>query len=377
MVHNSYLEIDLKTLSSNVEKIRKGIGEKVDIIAVVKGNAYGMGIKEIAKHLDTDCGIETFGVATANEGIDLRSAGIKKEILVMGGTPYHNIAAMVEFDLQSAAYDIKYLELLNEEAKKAGKTAQVHIKIETGLNRVGVLCGTQLDELCECLKGLPNVKVVGIFTHFYQSEIKDKTATHEQFKKFKAALHQAKGHGFDFKYVHTSNSNATTWLFDDEITHVRPGALLYGVDENYDDNDKLKNSFGLSYVWNWKCYVTNVKTVPVGETVGYAGAYKVTKPTDVATISIGYADGYVRSLGSSGKGVMIVNGKKVPVIGICMDQMFLDVTGMDAEIGDVVTVLGTDGEESVTVMDLQAQMGQSYLAILSIISGRVARVYKR
>ena len=377
MVHNSYLEIDLNVLKSNVEKIRKGIGEKVDIIAVVKGNAYGMGIKEIAQHLDTDCGIETFGVATATEGIDLRDAGVKKEILVMGGVPYHNIAAMIEYDMQSAAYDMKYLELLNEEAKKAGKITQVHIKIETGLNRVGVLGGAQLDELCEYLKGLSNVKVVGIFTHFYQSEVKDKSATHEQFRRFKAALAQAKEHGFDFKYIHTSNSNATTWLFDDVITHVRPGALLYGVDENYDDNDKLKNSFGLSYVWNWKCYITNVKTVPAGETVGYAGAYKVTKPTDVATISIGYADGYVRSLGSSGKGVMIVNGKKVPVIGICMDQMFLDVTGVKAGISDIVTTLGTDGDESVTVMDLQAQMGQSYLAIMSIISNRVARVYKK
>ena len=377
MVHNSYLEIDLKTISSNVEKIRKGIGENVDIIAVVKGNAYGMGIKEVAAHLDTDCGIQTFGVATPTEGIDLRSVGIKKEVLVMGGVPYHNIAAMVEYDLQSAVYDIKYLELLNEEAKKAGKTAQVHIKIETGLNRVGVLCGKQLDELCTCLKGLSNVQVVGIFTHFYQSEVKDKTATHEQFKKFKAALAQAKGHGFEFKYVHTSNSNATTWLFDDELTHVRPGALLYGVDENYDDNDKLKNSFGVSPVWNWKCYVTYAKTVPPGETVGYSGAYKVTKPTDVATISIGYADGYARSLGASGKGVMIVNGKKVPVIGICMDQMFLDVTGVDTKVGDIVTILGTDGDASLTALDFQAQMGQSYLAILSLISGRVARVYKK
>ena len=377
MVHNSYLEIDLKTISSNVEKIRKGIGSKVDIIAVVKGNAYGMGIKEIAKHLDTECAIQTFGVATTNEGIDLRSAGIEKEILVMGGVPYHNIAAMVEYDLHSAVYDLKYLELLNQEAIKANKTAKVHIKIETGLNRVGVLCGEQLDELCKFIKGLSNVLVVGIYTHFYQSEVKDKTATYEQFEKFKTALAQARTHGFEFKYVHTSNSNATTWLFDDELTHVRPGALIHGVDENYDDNGQFKNSFGLSYATNWKCYVTYVKTVPAGETVGYNGAYKATKPTDVATISIGYGDGYVRSLGASGKGVMIVNGKKVPVIGICMDQMFLDVTGVETSIGDIVTILGKDGDESVTAMDLQAQMGQSYLAILSIIPNRVARIYKR
>lgn len=375
-VHNCYLEIDLGVIQSNVEKIRKGIGPKVDIIAVVKGNAYGMGTVQIGKHLDTNCGIETFGVATTSEAIELRNAGIKKEILVMGGVPYHNIPAIVEYDLQSAAYETAYLELLNAEAKKAGKTAVVHIKIETGLNRVGVRPGAEVDMLCEFLKGLSHVKVVGIFTHFYQSEIRDKSATHEQFSRFKAALAQAKAHGFEFKYIHTSNSGATTWLFDDEITHVRPGVLIHGIDENLDEHGKPTNKFGLSYSLSWRAYISYVKTVPVGETVGYSGAYKVTKPTDVATISMGYGDGYLRALGSSGKGVMIVNGKKVPVIGICMDQMFLDVSGIDAKIGDLVTVIGTDGDEAVTVLDLQTQMGQSYLAILSIISGRVAKVYK-
>jgi len=370
------LEIDLAAIKSNVEKIRKGVGEKVDVIAVVKGNAYGLGIVEIGKHLVDNCAIEILGVATTCEALQLREAGVKKDILVMGGSPYHNTKAIVDYDLQSAAYDMAHLALLNDEAKKVGKIMSVHIKIETGLNRVGVLCGEQLDALCEHLKGLSNIKAVGIFTHFFQSEILDKSATHEQFKKFKAALAQAKGHGFEFEYVHVSNSGATTWLFDDEITHVRPGVLLYGIDENTHKDGTLKNAFGLSYVSEWKCYITNVKTVPVGETVGYSGWYKVTKPTDVATISMGYGDGYVRSLGSSGKGVMIVNGKKVPVIGVCMDQMFLDVTGVDAKIGDVVTILGKDGNEAVTPMDLQAQMGQSYLAILSIISGRVARVYK-
>ena len=375
-VHNSYLEIDLAILRSNVEKIRKGIGPKVDIIAVVKGNAYGMGITQIGKYLDEHCGIETFGVAAACEAIKLRDAGIKKDILVMGGVPYHNIAAIVEQDLQSAAYDMVYLERLNEEAKKAGKTAIVHIKIETGLNRIGVHPGEQLHALCEFLKELSNVKVVGIFTHFYQSEILDKTATYEQFEKFKRGLSQARGYGFEFKYVHVSNSGASTWLFDDEITHIRPGVLLYGIDENMDERGNLKNAFGLSYVLSWRAYITYVKTVPAGETVGYSGAYKVMKPTDVATISMGYGDGYLRSLGSSGKGVMLVNGKRAPVIGICMDQMFLDVSGIDAKIGNVVTVIGTDGDESVTVIDLQEQMGQSYLAVLSIISGRVFKVYR-
>jgi len=370
------LEVDLSILSSNVEKIRKGIGPKVDIISVIKGNAYGQDIVKIGKHLDIHCGIETFGVATACEAIKLRDAGIKKDILLVSGVPYHNISAVVEYDLQSSAYDAEYLKLLNEEAKKADKIATVHIEIETGLNRVGVRPGEEMEALCEYLKGLSHVKVAGIFTHFYQSEIRDKSATYEQFSKFKQAVAQAKAHKFELKYVHVSNSGASTWLFDDEITHIRPGVLLYGIDENLDEHGNCTNVFDLSYVLSWRAYITYVKTVPAGETVGYSGSYKVTKPTDVATISMGYGDGYLRSLGNSGKGVMLVNGKRAPVIGICMDQMFLDVSGIETKIGDVVTVLGTDGDESVTVLDLQDQMKQSYLAILSIISGRVARVYK-
>ena len=375
-IHNSYLEIDLPLLTSNIEKIKQGIGKGVDIIAVIKGNAYGMGIIEIGKHLDTHCGIETFGVATTCEAVKLRDAGINKDIVVMGGIPYHNTPAIIKYDLQSPAYDPIYLNLLNEEAKKAGRTAIVHIKIETGLNRVGVRPGKELDEMCELLKALEHIKVEGIFTHFYQSEIRDKTATHEQFEKFKTALSQARAHGFEFKYVHTSNSGATTWLFDDEITHVRPGVLLYGIDENLDEHGNCTNVFGLSYVLSWRAYVNNVKTISAGETVGYSGHFKATKPTDVATISMGYGDGYARTLGNSGKGEMIVNGKKAPVIGICMDQMFLDVTGIDTKINDVVTILGTDGSESVDVLDLQTQMNQSFLAILALISERVARVYK-
>ena len=375
-IHNTYLEIDLSALSSNVKKIRQGIGPKVDIIAVIKGNAYGMGITQIGKYLDMHCGIETFGVATTSEAIELRDVGISKDIFVLGGIPYHNIKAIVDYDLHSPAYDAVYLNLLNEEAKKAGKTAIVHIKIETGLNRVGVRLGKELDELCELLKTLEHIKVVGIFTHFFQSEVPDKTATNEQFKKFKAALEQVKKYEFDFKYVHANNSNAAVWLFDDEMTHVRPGVLLYGYDENVDKDGKFSNVFGLTHALSWRAYVTNVKTVPAGETVGYGGHFKVTKPTEVATISMGYGDGYVRTLGNSFKGEMLVNGRRAPVIGICMDQMFLDVSGIPTKINDVVTIIGTDGEETITVLDLMAQMKQSYLAILSIISGRVARIYK-
>ena len=372
---NSYLEVDLGEIKRNIEKIREKIGPKVDIITVLKGNAYGMGIVEVGKYIVDNCNVETIGCASVFEAVSLREAGIDKEILVMGGIPYHIVPAVVKYSLQSPAYDMEYLKLLDAEAKKAGKEALVHIKVETGLNRIGTKPGNDMEALCAFLKGLEHVKVCGVFTHFIQSGNPDKTVTYEQMDRFKAALAQIKTYGFELRYVHAANSAASTWLTDPDITHIRPGALLYGFDDNFDENMNSKNLFGLSEALSWRAYITNVKTIQAGETAGYDRAFKATKPTDIATVSIGYGDGYTRTLGTSGKGEMLVNGKRVPVIAICMDQLFLDVTGIPAKINDIVTVLGKDGEECISTLELQKKMKQTHLALISAITNRVGRKY--
>lgn len=374
-IYNSYLEVDLGEIKRNVEKIREKIGPDTGIIAVLKGNAYGMELVKIGEYLTENCGIESIGCASVFEAISLREAGIDKEILVMGGIPYHLIPMVVEHSLQSPAYDMEYLKLLDNEAEKAGKEVLVHIKVETGLNRIGTKPGDDMDALCAFLKGLKYVKVCGIFTHFIQSGNPDKTVTYEQMEKFKAALAQVKPYGFALNYIHVANSAASTWLTDSEITHIRPGALLYGFDDNFDENMDTKNLFGLSEVLSWRAYITNVKTIQAGETAGYDRAFKAVKPTSIATVSIGYGDGYTRTLGTSGKGEMLVNGKRAPVIAICMDQLFLDVTGIPAKINDKVTVLGGDGDEYISVLGLQKRMKQTYLALTSVISQRVGRKY--
>ena len=375
-LHNSYVEVDLGEISRNIGKIRRRIGPDIGIIAVLKGNAYGSGTVEVGKYLADNCGIEILGLAGAAEAVPLREAGIDKELLLLGGIPYNVIPAVVEYDLQTPAFNTEYLELLEAEAKKRNKTVYVHIKIETGLNRIGVKPGQDLDELCLFLKNLKHVCVCGIFTHFIQSGNPDKTLTLEQMGKFKEALSQVRSHGFSPQYVHVSNSGASTWLSDEEITHIRPGGLLYGYDDNLGENWQSKNLFDLKETLSWHSYVTNVKTVPPGETVGYDCAFKVTKPTDVATVSMGYGDGYPRTLGTSGKAEMLVCGKRAPVIAICMDQLFLDVTGIPVRINDQVTIVGKDGNEFISVFELARKMNQTYLAAASLISGRVGRVYK-
>ncbi|MCL2564186.1 MAG: alanine racemase [Defluviitaleaceae bacterium] len=376
-IYNSYLEVDLGQIKRNVEKIKAGIGADTDIIGVVKGNANGMGLVEVGKHLVENCGIKILGCASVFEGVTLRDAGVDGEILVMGGIPCHIAAAVVKYGLQTPAYDMEYLKLLDIEAEKAGKKALVHIKVETGLNRIGVKPGDDMEALCSFLKSLNHIKVCGIFTHFIQSGNPDKTVTYEQMDKFSKAVSQVKAHGFELSYIHVANSAASTWLKDPIVTHIRPGALLYGFDDNFDENMDTKNLFGLSEALSWRAYITNVKTIQAGESAGYDRYFKATKPTDIATVSIGYGDGYTRTLGTSGKGEMLVNGKRAKVVAICMDQLFLDVTGIPAKTNDIVTVLGKDGEDCISVLGLQKRMNQTHLALISVITNRVGRKYIR
>jgi len=372
-IYNSYLEIDMDELCNNISKIRKGIGKGVDIMAVLKGDAYGMGLVTIGRHLAENCGIKTFACAQTREAVQLRTqANFSGDILVMGGVPFHNIPHIVEWQLHSPAYNHQYLTLLNDEAQAQNKTAAVHIKVETGLNRVGVWPGKQLDDLCLLLKSLDNIVVAGAFTHFVESEIADKTSTYEQLCLFKDGLEQIRNHGFAPKYVHAANTAASTWLQDPMLTHVRPAGLLFGFDVNIEP----KNRFALKEVLSWNAFVTNVKTIEKGETVGYNRAFTAQNTTQIATFSAGYGDGYTRSLAVSGKAHAIVNGRRAAIIGICMDQTFLDVTGIDVAVNDKVTLIGQNGDECISIFELQDKMQQTYLATIAVVTQRVVRKYK-
>jgi len=369
---NTYTEIDTAQIKQNIANIRSHIGENMDIIAVLKGNAYGMGLVEIGKFVTEHCAIKTIACAHTFEAVQLIEGGVKSRYFVMGGVPYNNIVDVVANNIETSAFSEEYLKLLNEEAKNQNKTANVHIKIETGLNRIGVLIGKDLDDLCELLKSLPNLNVNGIYTHFADAESTDKTYTYDQFDKFKKALAQVEKYNFNFEYIHAFNTAGTSLLKDSQMTHIRVAGLLFGYDTN--PNPEIK--IDLKEVMSWRCFVTNLKTIETGETVGYSRYFKAERPTKVATISAGYGDGYNRVLGMNGSDV-IVNGKRAKLIGICMDQAFLDVTGMDdIKINDTVTLMGHDGDEYISVFELGRKMEQTYLATIATISTRVKRVYR-
>ncbi|MCL1854682.1 MAG: alanine racemase [Clostridia bacterium] len=370
-VCNSYLQVDLDALANNVRIIRRHIGPNVDIMPILKGNAYGMGLYDIASFLTEKCGVTIIGNAQTAEALQLKEAGIRSEFVIIGGVPFHNIPAVVEHDFITPAYHREYLLLLNEEAARRGKRARVHIKIETGLNRIGVWPGEDLHKLLDLLNASKHLEVTGAYTHFAEAEAVDKSFSMEQFTAFKSALRQIRGEGFKLQYVHAFNTAATVWLKDEEITHVRPAGLIFG----FDVNDEPRNALGLTEVLTWRAFVTNVKTVPAGETVGYNRAFIAEKPTRVATVSAGYGDGYPRHLAAFCGAEMLVRGRRAKVIGTCMDQTFLDVSCIDVEINDAVTIIGRDGGEFISVFELQERMGQTYLAVVATMAQRVKRIY--
>jgi len=368
---NSYLLINLDVIADNVRKIQENIGPGMDIMPILKGNAQGFGIIEIAKFLTEQCGTKIIGNAQVLESLQLKEAGIGCAFFILGGVPYNNIPAVVEHDFITPAYSEEYLRLLDVEAARRAKKARVKIKVETGLNRIGVWPGEELEKLTALLKDLKNLEVIGAYTHFAEAEAVDKSFTLQQFSVFKDALKQIRAAGFKLTYVHAFNAAATIWLRDAEMTHVRPACLLFG----FDTNQEPKNVLGLTEAMTWRAFVTNVKTVPTGQTVGYNRVFTAERPTKVATVSAGYGDGYARHLAACCGAEMLVRGKRAKVIGTCMDQTFLDVTGMDVEMNDTVTMIGRDGDEFISVFELQERMGQTYLAVTALIAPRVKRIY--
>ncbi len=372
-VYNSYLEVDLKIFKENVDKIKRHIGPDVKLMPVLKANAYAAGLVEMALFMTRECGVDCIAVAQVYEAQQMREAGVGCDILVMGGVPYGNIPMAVRLGLMTPAYNEEYLRLLDGEAAKQNKKARVHIKVETGLNRIGVIPGPDMDVMCRLLKTLANIEVVGAYTHFAESEALDKTFTLEQMEKFRAGVAQISKYGFKLDFVHAFNTASISWMKDPMVTHIRAAGIFFG----YDTCLAPKNALELEEVLRWRAFVTNVKTIKAGDTVGYNRFFKAQRETKVATISVGFGDGYSRHLALFQHPDMLVNGKRVPVIGFCMDQAFLDVTGIDVNMNDLVTLVGRDGDEFISVFELQEKMGQSYLATIATIGNRVKRLYVR
>lgn len=361
--------IDLRALKANVSEIAGVIGGGVKIMAVVKANAYGHGAVECGKAA-LSAGADWLGVATVSEAIELRESGIGAEILVFGAPAQTNFSQMVNFDLTATVYSGELAEGLSQAAKSMGKKADVHIKIETGMNRVG-LRGWVDEELSEILRIFEQngLNVTGAYTHFAQS-MDNQDFTRVQFEAYMETLKHLETRGIKVPLRHVSNSGGVLRCRDYDLDMVRPGTILYGIYTK----EEMGEGLSIAPVMKLMARVVHVKEIKAGDTVGYNQTYMAKKTIKVATVSIGYGDGYARSLGN--KASAIVGGVLCPVIGIvCMDALMLDVSGANVSVGDCVTLLGRDGEHEISASDVARLLGTNSLEVTTAVNTRPQRQY--
>lgn len=363
-------EIDLDAVDFNIKSIIKRVGGRAKIIGTVKADAYGHGAVEVSKVLEEN-GIDMFSVAMIDEGINLRNNGIKAPILVLGLTPPEYVKEAVEYDLIQTVSDYNTAEAISKAAKELSKKAVIHIKIDTGMGRIGFRPEKESFDEIENISKLENIEINGIFTHFCTSDEKDKTFTYTQKERFVYAVNELEKRGINIPLKHASAS-AGLMDFDDLFFNaVRPGIILYGY---YPSDDVMKDRLPIKPVMSLKSYVMYIKDIENGDTIGYGRTYMANEKRTIATIPAGYADGYNRLL--SNKGCVLVNGKRAQLKGrICMDQCMADITGINAKQWEEVVLMGKQGNEEITADEIANEIGTISYEVLCMVSKRVPRVY--
>ncbi len=365
----TYIEVNLSALSSNFDAIKKRAG-KSKIMPILKANAYGHGLVKVAQYME-NLSADYLGVAFLEEGILLRESGVKMPILVLGGILGNQIPLFIENDLTLTASSIEKLNLIDEAAENLKAKAKVHLKIDTGMERIGVHY-YNANKFIEKAFGYKNIIVEGVFSHFADSASSDLTHTYLQLERFNDALNFARKSGFEIPLKHISNSGGILQLPEADFDLVRPGILLFGVYPSAE----VKRTVPVTPALTWKSRVVYFKVIKPNHPVGYGMIWKSDKQIRAVTIPVGYGDGYFRSM--TGKAEVLLNGKKYPVIGrISMDQIVVNIEGDSAFNNDEVVLIGRQGKEVISVADLAEWAGTVPYEILTNINTRVPRVYLR
>lgn len=364
-----YAEINLDAMCSNVSQALERM-KPAKLMAIIKTDAYGHGAVRSAKALD-EIGVYAFGVATPGEALELRRAEIKNPILILGYVFEEYFDRMIENDIDLALFDLNTAKLLNSHAEKLGKKARVHIKADTGMGRIGF---QPCDESAEIIKGiaaLNNIEIDGMFTHFACADSKDKASVNRQIERFTNFVAKVRSEGVSLPIVHCYNSASIVDFDKPLFDMVRCGIITYGLEPS---DEVSKTNIKLQKVMSIKSHVAYVKKVGAGFTVSYGSTYVTDKETEIATIPVGYGDGYPRTL--SNKGMVLIGGHFAKIIGrVCMDQFMVDVTGLGVSRGDEVILMGSDGENSITAEEIGALSGRFNYELVCDINKRVPRVY--
>ncbi|MDO5037025.1 MAG: alanine racemase [Tissierellia bacterium] len=367
MTRPAWLEINLDKYKDNLKKIKENINPDTELLSIVKSDGYKFGAKEIVKAAK-ECGVSHFGVATLSEGISIRKENPDIEILILGYTPDYLMESAIEYDIHMACYSMDTAKALDQKAKDMGKKAGVHIVIDSGMNRIGFQPTEESIQTILAISQLENVEIYGMFTHFAVADADD-DFTMGQFEKYSFVAKGLKEGGLDIP-LHVSNSHATMRHREFDLTYVRPGILQYGSIEH----DPAGEVFGVEFIGSIKAEIGHLKVVPEGQGISYGLTYTTTKPTKVATLPLGYADGIPRAL--SNKMSVLVNGVRCPQIGrICMDQFMIDVTGVDCQVGDEVVLIGKQGDEEITIEEISALVDEIPTSFVTHFNKRLPRVY--
>ena len=367
-------EIDLDAVAYNMEQMRKRIGKGAKLIAVIKTDGYGHGAVPIAEMLEEFDYIWGYAVASLDEGIVLRKHGIGKPILVLGCVFPEQYEEMIQNEIRSAVYMEEAAEELSKTAVRLGKTAYIHIKIDTGMGRIGFPVNEESVDALERISGLDSVSIEGMFTHFAKADEKDKSYTLAQHEKFVWMKQAMEARNISIAYYDCDNSAGIIDFPDMKHDLARAGISTYGM---YPSEEVNKDAVHLKPVLSLISHVTFVKDVEPGTSISYGGTFTAEKPMKVATIPVGYGDGYPRSL--SNKGYVLIRGKKARILGrVCMDQFMVDVTEIpETTFMDRVVLIGTDGEESIRVEDLADLSGRFNYEFVCCLSKRIPRNYYR
>lgn len=368
-----YAKVDLDALCANVEAIQSVLHPDIKIMAVIKANGYGHGAVPIGMELEKIDAVFGYGVATAEEAFALRKAGLHKPILILGYTFPDNYEALIEQDISMTVFRYDTLEELSACAAGLGKKAKVHIKVDTGMSRIGIFPDESGLAFVKKALSYNELMIEGVFTHFARADETDKTSAERQFDRisqFWNAIETQTGYRIPWK--HCANSAGLMELPKTHMDMVRAGIILYGMTPS---EEVKKETLSLKPLLSLKSHIVHIKHVPKGTPISYGGTYVTDKELRIATIPVGYADGYPRSL--SGKGYVLIHGKKAPILGrICMDQFMADIEDIpEAQNGSEVTLIGEDCGSRITIEELGALSGRFNYEFACCLGARVPRIY--